>query len=147
MLNRTEINSRTDIALENYSKTIHIEALTLIEMIKRDVIPAISDYTVSLCKSVQNKKLISENIDCIAEKSVIDKLSLLNNKLYSLVEQLDNEVEKVQKIDDVMKNAQIYHDSVLWLMRSIRHAADTAETLISRKLWPYPTYGDLLFKI
>ncbi len=147
VLNRTEINCRADIALENYSKVIHIEALTLIEMVSRDIIPAISAYARELCNTALKKNKVSKGIDSTYETGVLQKLSNFEGSLYKLTEQLKKAVEKAQKTDGLLEQSKIYHDEVLFIMNNIRSVCDEAETLTSRKYWPYPTYGDLLFKI
>lgn len=147
VLNRTELNCRADIALENYSKILHIEALTLIEMINRDVIPAVTGYTGFLCRTVSEKKAVCPALDCSAEEDTVITLSNLCAKLYEQISELEKAVAKAQNTPGILENAKIYHDKVLFVMNSIRSAADTAETLVGRVYWPYPTYGDLLFKI
>ena len=148
VLDRTEINCRADIALENYSKTIRIEALTLTEMVDRDIIPAITEYTTQLCNSVLSKEKISgKKINHEYEKDVIKKLSDCSDKLYKLTEDLKSAVSKAQSTNGILEKAKLYHDEVLCIMNNIRPVSDEAETLVSRKYWPYPTYGDLLFKI
>ena len=142
-----EINSRADISLESYSKTVHIEALTLLEMVKRDVIPAISAYEGTLCNTVQKKRVVSEKINCDAEVEVIEKLATFNEHLNRLVKELETAIQKAQATVDLLARAQTYCNKVLFIMDNIRHIADEAETVVSRDYWPYPTYGDILFKI
>ena len=142
-----EINSRADISLESYSKTVHIEALTLLEMVKRDVIPAISAYEGALCNTVQKKRVVSEKINCDAEVEVIEKLATFNEHLNRLVKELETAIQKAQATADLLARAQTYCNKVLFIMDNIRHIADEAETVVSRDYWPYPTYGDILFKI
>ena len=147
VLSRAEITSRVDILLENYSKTVHIEALTMIDMMNRDVIPAITAYTDRLCKTVYDKKRISESIDSSVEKELISRLSAANTEIYHLTADLKMAVSKAEKIDDMTEKARFYHDSVIRLMEDIRCYADSAESVVSKDCWPYPSYGDLLFKI
>jgi glutamine synthetase len=145
--NSIEINGRADISLESYSKTIHIEALTLLEMVKRDVIPAISAYQSVLCDTVIKKRSVSEIINCDAETEIIEKLSAFNEHLNRLVKELEIAVEKSQATADLLTRAQTYCNKVLFIMDNIRHITDEAETIVSREYWPYPTYGDILFNI
>ena len=147
VLSRAEITSRVDILLENYSKTVHIEALTMIDMMNRDVIPAITAYTDRLCKTVYDKKRISESIDSSVEKELISRLSAANTEIYHLTADLKMAVSKAEKIDDMTEKSRFYHDSVIRLMEDIRCYADSAESVVSKDCWPYPSYGDLLFKI
>ena len=146
VLNRTEINCRSDIALENYCKILHIEALTLIEMVNRDVIPAISSYISALCDDIAKKKAIGIGAENI-EEDIAKRLNDDNAKLYKLVSDLDSAVVKANATEGLLESAKIYHDEVLFIMENIRKCADDAETVTSREYWPYPSYGDLLFKI
>ncbi|MBP3705929.1 MAG: glutamine synthetase type III, partial [Clostridia bacterium] len=147
VLNRVEINCRADITLENYNKILHIEALTLLEMAKRDVIPSILKYVANLCGTVKSKKEIFCDINCEAEESNIKELSEISTRLQKLVNELESTVDKAQKTTGLFETAKLYHEKVLFIMNSVRQAADYAETLVAREFWPYPTYGDLLFKI
>ena len=147
VLSRTEINSRVDIILENYSKILHIEALTLIEMMNREVIPAITCYTDSLCRTVINKQQVGIKLQTSAETELISRLSAANTEIYGLTAELKMAVSSAEKVQDMLERATMYHDHVLRLMNDIRKYADSAEAVVSKDAWPYPSYGDLLFKI
>ena len=147
VLNRTELYCRADVALENYCKIVHIEALTLIEMLKRDIIPAISEYSLFLLKCAErSEKLLGKNADTV-EKATAKKLNECNLTLYNNVELLEEAVSKACDCDNLLDKAILYHDKVLAIMDTLREASDNAETIVSRDYWPYPSYGDLLFKI
>ena len=146
VLSRTEINSRVDIILENYSKTLHIEALTLIDMMNREVVPAISNYTDKLCRAVLNKNNIG-GINSSVERELISRLSAANSEIYNLTAELKIEVSSAEKITDVLEKATAYHDRILRLMEDIRKYADSAECVMPADSWPYPNYGKLLFSI
>ncbi|MBR4973387.1 MAG: glutamine synthetase type III, partial [Clostridia bacterium] len=111
VLNRTEINSRVEIILENYSKILHIEALTLIEMMNREVIPAITAYTDKLCKTVLNKNSVG-GINSTVERELIARLSAANSEIYSLTNQLKMAVATAECTTAVLDKAKIYHDTV-----------------------------------
>lgn len=145
--NCTEINCRADIALENYSKTLHIEALTLLEMIKRDVIPSISTYEAVLCDTVSKKRAVSGSVACDVEVENIEKLSGFNEHLSRLVKDLELAVEKSQSSSDLLERAKLYCNEVLFIMDNIRNIADEAETIVARSYWPYHTYGEILFGV
>lgn len=145
VLNKAEIDSRVDIILENYSKTIHIEALTLIGMMNRDVIPAITAYTSVLCEAVNNKNLL--RADSTVEYELITRLSAANKEIFSLTAQLKNAVASAECSADVYEKACEYRNNILTLMSDIRKYADSAESVVPSSYWPYPSYGDLLFKI
>ena len=147
VLSRAEINSRVDIVLENYSKIIHIEALTLIEMMNRQVIPAISAYTDKLCRGLINKRSIGVKVDDTADTEIIARLSAAGAEIYKLNADLKMAVSSAEKLTDMLERATAYHDIVLRLMNDIRKYADSAEAVVSMEDWPYPSYGELLFSI
>ncbi len=147
VFNETEVKCREEIRLENYCKTVHIEALTLSQMIKRDIIPAISAYTGSLCECICSKHNASADIDCSVEETLAKSLSSKNAELLRLTSELDGAVKKAKTITDVCECALFYHDTLLALMKQIRDISDKCELEVKREYWPYPTYDDLLFKI
>ena len=145
VFNRAEINSRVDIILENYTKVLHIEALTLLEMINRDVIPAISSYSNHLCEAINNKNAI--RFDSSVEYELLSRLTACNKELFSLSSALKMAVASAERSKDIMEKSKEYRDVILKLMADIRKYADSAETVMPSNYWPYPSYGDLLFKI
>ena len=147
VFNETEVKCREEIRLENYCKTLHIEALTLLEMIKRDVIPAISSYTDTLCSCICRKRKADNYIDCSVEETLARRLSEENAQLLLLSDKLKSEIEKANNRANITDCASYYHDTVLSLMNEIREISDNAESEVKRDFWPYPTYDDLLFKI
>ena len=146
VLSRTEINSRVDIILENYTKTIHIEALTLMEMMNREVVPAITAYTDVLCTAVLNKNSIG-GISSTVEREIIARLTAANKEIFNLTGELKMAVASAERTADVLDKARQYHDIILKLMADIRKYADSAESVVPSDYWPYPSYGDLLFSI
>ena len=145
VFNKAEINSRVDIILENYSKIIHIEALTLVEMMNRDVVPAITAYSNLLCETVNNKNLIKA--DASVEYELLTRLSAANKEIFTLTGQLKMAISSAERSKNVLEKATEYHDNVLKLMSDIRKYSDSAESVVPNNYWPYPSYGDLLFKI
>ena len=114
-------------------------------MINRDVLPAIFKYSDKLCTLIANKA--AAGLGATAEKAILKKLSDISGNLYSLTQKLEESTKKAAETDKLIDSAGIYKNEVLSLMEEIRKLSDTAETLISREYWPYPSYGDLLFKI
>ena len=147
VLSRAEINSRVDIVLENYCKVLHIEALTLIEMMNRQVIPAISEYTDRLCTALSHKRALNINADESADREIIARLSAAGSAIYTLTGDLKMAVSSAEKIADMLEKATAYHDIVLKLMTDIRKYADSSEAVVSMDVWPYPSYGELLFSV
>ena len=146
VLNRTELNSRVDIILENYTKILHIEALTLIDMMNREVIPAITAYTDKLCRAVLNKNSLG-GINSTVERELIARLNAANKEIYTLTGELKMAVASAEKTSVVLEKSILYHDNILHLMNDIRKYADSAESVMPSNCWPYPSYGDLLFSI
>ena len=143
---KAEAVARADIRLENYAKIINIEALTMIEMAKRDIIPAVSDFIAVLCQNVASKQAVSEKIPCNAEIKLIDKLSSPNDRASAAVEKLENDLKSVNK-RDVQAASQTMAHLIIPDMEEVRALADEMETLTSADYWPYPTYFDLLYSV
>ena len=147
VLSPTEIFSRVEIVLENYAKVLHIEALTLIDMMNRAVIPAITAYNDTLCCAVNSRRAVSNSLDTSVEEELIARLTAANTEIYKLTAELKNSVKAAEREADATKKARLYHDEVLKLMTDIRKYADSAEAVVSNDYWPYPSYGDLLFRV
>ena len=143
-----EMQSRQDIILETYAKTINIEALTASDMVKRDILPAVSSYVAELASGVATKKAISDDIPCEAELDIIKRLSGLQDCAYKKLAALDNAIIGVKEVgEDPIKVATYYKDSVITAMTELRAVVDEMETLVSSDYWPYPSYGDLMFRV
>ncbi|MCD7731298.1 MAG: glutamine synthetase III [Oscillospiraceae bacterium] len=145
VLTRTEIVSRTEILLENYSKIINIEALTMIDMTRKEIIPAAFTFSKELADSMVSKKTIGVNFD--AEKRVADKVSCLTNQIVEAVDTLSNDLIKSKEITEAEANARFFRDTVFSSMQSLRAVVDELETITSDKVWPFPAYTDLLFRV
>ena len=143
-----EMQSRQDIILETYAKTINIEALTASDMVKRDILPAVSSYVAELANGVATKKAISDDIPCEAELDIIKRLSGLQDCAYKKLAALDNAIIGVKEVgEDPIEVATYYKDSVITAMTELRAVVDEMETLVSSDYWPYPSYGDLMFRV
>ena len=143
-----EMQSRQDIILETYAKTINIEALTASDMVKRDILPAVSSYVAELASGVATKKAISDDIPCEAELDIIKRLSGLQDCAYKKLAALDNAIIGVKEGgEDPIEVATYYKDSVITAMTELRAVVDEMETLVSSDYWPYPSYGDLMFRV
>lgn len=143
-----EMQSRQDIILETYAKTINIEALTASDMVKRDILPAVSSYVAELASGVATKKAISDDIPCEAELDIIKRLSGLQDCAYKKLAALDNAIIGVKEVgEDPIEVATYYKDSVITAMTELRAVVDEMETLVSSDYWPYPSYGYLMFRV
>ena len=147
IFNETELASRRDILMENYSKVINIEALTMLDMTMKDIIPAISEYTLVLANALTAKKNAVKGATFKAEERLIESLSKLSDGCLEHAEKIENALYKAKDISDINENARFYLENVLSEMKLLRAAADTAETLTAEKYWPFPTYVKLLFGV
>ncbi|MBO5313036.1 MAG: glutamine synthetase III [Clostridia bacterium] len=140
-----EMRARFDIMLENYSKVINIEALTMLDMAKKSIIPAVSNYTKELVKTIGMKNQLG--IDSGYETKVASMLSSLNTKAYELTEILESNISRANKEKDVEKNAKDHEVLVLSTMNELRCVVDKMETVMSKDYWPMPNYSELLFGV
>lgn len=146
VMNRVEINSREDILFENYSKIINIEALTMIEMASRDIIPAVNRYAGVVAEGANAKeKLIVGS--CAVERDIVQKLSDLTYKAYHTLAKLETNEKLAAAVTDKIARAEAYRDKVIPVMDRLREFVDEMEQLTSSEFWPLPTYGDLMFKV
>ncbi len=145
ILSRTEIESRTEILLENYSKIINIEALTMIDMSRKQIIPAALDFSKELADSMVSKKAVGVNYD--SEKKLADKVSSLTNCILEATDTLDNKLIDSKEVDGAEANARFFRDTVFVAMQELRGVVDELETIMPETVWPFPTYTDLLFRV
>ena len=143
---REEAIARADIKLENYAKLINIEALTMVEMARREIIPAVSAFIEKLCRGVNAKKSVKGSLPCSAETKLIDRLSYLNDAADAAVEKLVADLKAVDK-SDVKKSSQAMAHVIIPDMENLRKAVDEMETLTSSEYWKLPTYFDLLYSV
>ncbi len=142
-----EMHSRYDILMDNYAKTIHIEALTMIDMVREQVLPAVSAYSAKLAADAAAKKALVPSLPCKMEVTTVEKLSSLEDSLTESVAKLDDLTVKAKMISDVTEQARFDHSEVIPAMADVRAASDQLELIVSREYWPMPTYGDLLFTV
>ena len=143
---KTEITSRMEILLENYSKVINIEALTMLDMAKKSILPAAIAYTKEVCDTVASMK--AAGVEPALEVSIANKLSCLTASLSKAIDTLDSKrIESKNYEDDALKLARYYRDEIFADMQSLRAVADELEMCVPEKSWPFPTYTDLLFML
>ena len=145
VLTRTEIQSRQEILLENYSKIINIEALTMVDMARKQIIPAGIEFTKMLAEAMVAKEQVS--INCTAEKKLASKASSLTNSILEATDVLDDKLLEVKNCTEGEPTARYYRDVVFAAMQELRAVVDELETITPDKMWPFPTYADLLFKV
>ena len=145
VLTKTEVYSRYEILLENYYKQINIEALSMLDIIRKDILPAVLSYTSDLSAQAVNKK--SLGIGYELEETLLKKLSGLAAELYGETEALQADLDKAVGFADVQEEANYYRNVVFAQMEKTRAVADSLELSVGEKYWPFPTYGDLLFSV
>ena len=142
----TEMRARYEILSENYCKTINIEALTMIDMAKKDILPAVSKYSHELTDTIIAKAACGD-IDSSYEKDLAAKISKLTATAYKKVLKLEEATLKAKEIDDTTELSMFYKDSVFAAMSELRITVDELETMVPAESWPYPSYGDMLFSV
>ena len=147
VFNVPELHSRCEIMLENYCKTVIIEANTMIDMARKQILPAVQGYTAELAGGVAAKKAVSTDIACGYESGLIARLSLLTDQIAARTDELEAAVLELKGAVDITQEAYAIRDAVIGRMAALRTVADEAETLTAGKHWPFPTYGELLFGV
>ena len=146
-MSESEIHSRYEITLENYCKTVTIEAMTMIDMTRKLILPAIEAYSASVAESLGAKLVVVPELSGKYEKEKLKTLSSLEDSIDASVSALESSLIRLRAIDDVTDSAFVIRDVILQKMAELRVACDEAETLTAKKYWPFPTYGDLLFGV
>ncbi len=142
---KAEMESRGETVLEEYAKTLHIEALTTCDIAREEIIPACVEYENELARTIKNKN--EAGVQGGMEAELLNQISELTEQLYKNCGELDVKVRSASKEWDVEKLARYYHDAVLPVMEKVREPADKLELLVGKKYWPFPTYSDILFYV
>lgn len=147
VFSEAELKSRCDIMLENYCKTVLIEANTMVDMAKTEIAPAVEAYTMDVAKAAAAKKAVDASLACAYESGLVKKLSVLTDRIAMQADELEKAIVALHGAEDIETESYAIRDVVLARMSELRVACDEAETLTAKKYWPYPTYGDLLFGV
>jgi glutamine synthetase len=147
IFSEAEIRSRYEICLENYCKTVNIEGLTMVDMARKEILPAVEAYLGDLSGTVAAKTAAVPGLACKYEKDLISKLSKLADEISDAASSLDTTLIRLKAIPDVTDAAYVIQDVVLQKMAELRVVCDEAESITADKYWPFPTYGDLLFGV
>ena len=142
-----EMRSRSEIMLDNYCKTLHIEALTMIDMTKKSILPSVLEYQGMLADTAASKKMVNEYLSTELEEKLLDTISKLSTCLYSNLEALEGAVIKANDIADVQEKANFYREDVFAKMAALRGVADELELTVGEEYWAFPTYSDLLYSV
>ena len=147
VFSEAELKSRCEIMLDNYCKTVVIEANTMVEMARTQISPAVNVYTMEIAKTIAAKKAVDSSLTCVYESSLVKRLSTLTDRIAIKTEELEDALVELHNAEEIISEADMIRDSVLVRMGELRVACDEAETITAKKYWPFPTYGDLLFSV
>ena len=147
VLSEREIRARYEILLEAYVKEVHIEALTMVDMVRKDILPAVCGYGDKLAETALHKKAALPTLKCTYELKNLENLSVCTDNIYEGLLALEEAIESVKHEDGNLAQAKAYETRVIPAMKALRAYVDSAEGMVAYKEWPYPTYGDLLFGI
>ena len=142
-----ELRSRRDIMLENYCKSVVIEANTMVDMARTQIAPAIESYAADVAKAAAVKKSVASGLSCAYEKGIVEKLSALIDEIAKKTDELDDAIIKIHDAEDIIEESEMVRDTLLPLMSELRVPCDKAELLTAKSYWPFPTYEDLLFGV
>ena len=145
VFSEAELNSRCEIMLENYCKSVIIEAKTMTDMAKTMISPAVETFTADIAKAAGVKKAISADISCKYETELVIKLSLLLDEISEKTDMLESALMDLDKAKDTIEESEMIRDTILPKMCELRVPCDEAEVLTAKRYWPFPTYADLLF--
>lgn len=147
VFSRNELEARYEVYMENYCKAISIEGHTASEMVRRDILPAVSAYIKALSDTIIARKSATFNEKPFYEEKIISRLSDISNNIYELTVKLDEKLITARDVNNIKDKAEVYKSAVVSLMSKIRSFVDEAETITSSEYWPYPSYGKMLFSI
>ena len=147
VFSEAELKSRCEITLENYCKTVTIEANTMSQMAKKEILPAIEEYTAFIASAAGKKKALDAEVSCVYETGTVRKLSLLSGQIFEKCDELDKVLCKLSDSENVEQEGYMIRDELLPKMSELRVACDEAEVITAEKYWPFPTYGELLFGV
>ena len=147
VLTESEMRSRCEVELEHYSKLRHIEAITMLEMARRQLVPASVEYMTGLARGINAKTAACPGISCKAEQKALRQLTNYTDAMSDACDRLEAHVEEAEHQQDAEARTKLYHDSVLPAMNALRAAADAAEAICGRENWPLPSYSEMLYYV
>ena len=142
-----ELHSRCEIMLDNYCKTVEIEANTMIDMARQDILPAVQSYATHVAQGIAAKRSVVDTLPCTHETKLLEQLSTLTDQIAQGMEALEAVTDRVEQMADVTATSEAVRDEMLPAMVQLRQAVDQAETITASSFWPYPSYGQLLFGV
>ncbi|MBR0481219.1 MAG: glutamine synthetase type III, partial [Firmicutes bacterium] len=147
VFSETELHSRCEIMLENYCKTVNIEGHTMVDMVRKNYLPAIEGYLYSTAKTISVMKSVSDRVKCRYEITTMERLSELTDCILERVETLETALSGLADCDGIIRTSEAIRDDVIPKMEELRKYVDEAEMLSPEQCWPFPSYGKLLFSV
>ena len=147
VLTKIEMHSRYEVEMEHYSKILNIEALTMLEMARKQLLPAINAYMRVVADTAAAKRSVSQSISVHSELKTLERLSADADAMSDAIDELQQVVDAAEALTDETARANAFHDTVLPVMARLRAAADDAETLCDAKYWPLPSYSKMLYYV
>ena len=147
VFNESELKSRCEIMLENYVKTVNIEGLTMVDMVRKNYLPAIERYLFRLAQTTKLMREVSSNVKCNYEVSTMERLSELTDDILTSVVKLEETLGMLKQSSDIFTSSEYVRDEILPAMDNLRKYVDEAEMLTSQRDWPFPSYGQILFSV
>ena len=147
VLTKTEMHSRYEVEIEHYSKVINIEALTMLEMLRKQIMPAVAGYSSEVASAAAAKQAVSDKLSVRSETRLLEKLSAGADELSDAIDALQEAVDKATAESDEPAKSYLYHDAVLPAMEKARKASDTLERICSEDYWPLPSYSRMLYYV
>ena len=144
---KAELESRCEIMLDNYVKSVNIEAYTMISMSRKQIIPSVARFTADVAKQAAEKNALCSSLNCSYEKNLVEKLSALTDAMDEQTAVLEKDVAELKNISDVKAQSEYVRDNILKDMEILRKSADEAEFLTDAEYWPFPAYDELLFGV
>lgn len=144
---QAELEAQYEIRMENYCKIIHIEATTMLDMARKDILPAMSSFGESLAKACLKKTEVLGTSECLYEKEVVKSLNAMTNAMHKQVMTMESDLTATKSMTEIEELGNYYKNTILPDMMALRLLGDEMETISSAKYWPYPSYGELLFGV
>ena len=145
VLSKDECLARAEVKYEKYGKVINIEAKTMLDMVKKQITPAVIKYASEIAESI--KTINSIGGDATVQENLLKNITTNLNAMSDKAKELEEAVNEAKHIEDLPQSAKYYHDTVFALMGELREPADALELLVDKKIWPFPTYSDILFYV
>ena len=147
VMSESEVRSRYEIQMENYCKTVRIEAITMADIVRKEILPAIESCVDDLAKGIAAKKSVDPDLACGHEMKQLRKLSSITDQIDEKTEILEDAIIALDMLSDITEQGAFIRDDILEKMATLRACCDEAEMMTEKKYWPFPTYGDLLFSV